>query len=571
MPVVGQASVRIVADARGFARDVERVVNSQLREVDTAPGARSMAQRTNTVLERETRRGFRDVARTGLQAFGTTLQGGVSPATAGAFGLVVLAALTPVMAVVGAAAGGALVLAFGGAIAGIGIIAAAQSDEVQEAFSRMVSEVTDVLQDLAEPFEDVLVTIASIARGVIGDFQEPLQQAFQDLAPEIERFARAFGRALSALTPTIQPLTDAFILLLRELGPALADEVFPDLADAIVNLSRAVSENADTITDIITWFLSAAEAVINFTAELTRLAGWFAEQGPAIQAIIIAVGTTIVTVFASLLGPVAAVVVALIGLGAFIATLQDEIGEFFSAIAEVAGQFVDQLKQIWDRLRNDIEILVNTVQEIWNRFMQAVRDVRTLVVNAIDSLVSGVQSRWNTLTSGVETVASNVRSAFNSVISFISGLPGRIASAASGMWDGIGDAFASVINGIIRAWNDLRFQTGQINTPLGQIGPFTLDTPNVDPIFLQEGGIVRQGGMAVVGEAGPELLSLQRGARVDPLPTGGESAPVDVRVFIGQQELTDIVDVQINERNTQLRRRTTSRGAGQTRTGVRAA
>ena len=45
---------------------------------------------------------------------------------------------------------------------------------------------------------------------------------------------------------------------------------------------------------------------------------------------------------------------------------------------------------------------------------------------------------------------------------------------------------------------------------------------------LATGGRVNMGGMALVGEAGPELLSLPRGARVDPLPhlTGALTEPV---------------------------------------------
>lgn len=576
MPVVGQASVRIVADARGFARDVEQAVNRELRNVDPSPGARSMAQKTETTLKKETDRGFREVARTGLQAFGTTLQGGISPATAGTFGLVVLAALVPVMSIVGAAAAGALILGFGGGIAAIGVIAAAQSQRVQDAFGDMADTVTRTLRGLAKPIESALIPIAGILEDTFLAFAPALGDAFQALAPALVAFTEEFSRALIALEPAFGPIVDAFITLLEELGPALATEVFPDLSDAIINLAAAVSENADTITDILTWFLSAAEATINFLAELTRLAGWFANQAPLIQATIVTLGGVIVGILASFLGPVAAVVAAIIGLGVLIAVFWEDIREFFGLIGEFV---IDILSGLADFLQRWGEELVEGFREWWDsakettlNALRAIRDFFVDTFNAVRSLVRGridqIKNTWNDLVSGARQVGRDIEGAWNTVIGFFARLPGRIAGAVSGMWDGIWETFRGTVNDIIGAWNGLSF-TIPSATVFGQtIGGGTISTPNIP--FLQEGGIIRQGGSVVVGEAGPELLTVPQGARVDPLPGGGEGAPIDVRVFIGDQELTDIVDVQINERNSQLRRRVTT-GAGRTRTGILAA
>ena len=39
--------------------------------------------------------------------------------------------------------------------------------------------------------------------------------------------------------------------------------------------------------------------------------------------------------------------------------------------------------------------------------------------------------------------------------------------------------------------------------------------------MLADGGVIRRPGTVLVGERGPELLNLGRGASVDPLPKGG--------------------------------------------------
>jgi hypothetical protein len=84
----------------------------------------------------------------------------------------------------------------------------------------------------------------------------------------------------------------------------------------------------------------------------------------------------------------------------------------------------------------------------------------------------------------------------------------------SGMFDSLKSAFKSAINWVISKWNNLSFT-------LPKIGPFggqTVSTPNIP--MLARGGNILADGLAMVGEAGPELLHLPRGARVQPLQSG---------------------------------------------------
>jgi hypothetical protein len=57
------------------------------------------------------------------------------------------------------------------------------------------------------------------------------------------------------------------------------------------------------------------------------------------------------------------------------------------------------------------------------------------------------------------------------------------------------------------------------NTPFGDkvhVGPVSFTLP-----ALAQGGIMRMGGPALVGEQGPEIVSLPAGAMVTPLPAAG--------------------------------------------------
>jgi hypothetical protein len=51
-----------------------------------------------------------------------------------------------------------------------------------------------------------------------------------------------------------------------------------------------------------------------------------------------------------------------------------------------------------------------------------------------------------------------------------------------------------------------------------------------------------------VGERGPELVKFKGGEQV--IPNGGGS--VNVQVFIGERELTDIVDVRVTHNNNRM-------------------
>lgn len=116
-------------------------------------------------------------------------------------------------------------------------------------------------------------------------------------------------------------------------------------------------------------------------------------------------------------------------------------------------------------------------------------------------------------------LARYIPAAFNAVVSFVQQLPKRISSVSSGMWDGIKDAFKAAINWIIQQWNGLSFTVPAVNTHIpgiGKVGGFSLSTPDMP--MLATGGTAVSAGWSIVGERGPEMRFLPKGASVVPLP-----------------------------------------------------
>lgn len=142
---------------------------------------------------------------------------------------------------------------------------------------------------------------------------------------------------------------------------------------------------------------------------------------------------------------------------------------------------------------------------------------------AVTDVWSWIKGHWKTLAQVLLTPilgpAVLIIFHWKQLVSFFKKVPGELASAGKGMWDFIKEAFRDAINWIIKAWDSLQFKVPGIKTPFGTVGGFSIGVPRIP--MLAEGGTVRTGGAAIIGERGPELLSLPAGARVDPLLPDG--------------------------------------------------
>ncbi|GAA2351792.1 hypothetical protein [Streptomyces carpaticus] len=122
-------------------------------------------------------------------------------------------------------------------------------------------------------------------------------------------------------------------------------------------------------------------------------------------------------------------------------------------------------------------------------------------------------------------------------------LPGKVEEWMSGVGGKIGrpfkDGFRDALNWIIGKWNNLSFTIPSLTVAGVKVfGGATISTPDIP--YLAKGGIIQQAGMAVVGEAGPELVHLSQGAQVTPLSragTGGGAITLQIDITGGDEEL----------------------------------
>lgn len=238
-------------------------------------------------------------------------------------------------------------------------------------------------------------------------------------------------------------------------------------------------------------------------------------------------------------------------IGPVVSDVMEDIQAVFDTILPIlqgawelfGDEILDYAENTFNTIKTVIESVLRIIKGIWNTFVgvftgdwgrawDGIKDVFGGVWDGIKGILSGALENIKILFRVAwDLVKLSVTNALDGIVGAISGMGSRIRSAASGMWNGIKDAFKAAINWIIDGWNGLEFTLPSVNTRIpgvGRIGGWTLGTPNIPRLAM--GGTMARDGFAVVGERGPELVRLPRGATVEPNHAGPALAGASVTV-----------------------------------------
>lgn len=185
--------------------------------------------------------------------------------------------LASLVAVIGAAIGGILVFAFGGAFVGLASMFAVQSDEIQRNWKTAVENMKDDLSGVGDPLIPVIHEAIHQLEGMVSDFAPHFKQAMEDAAPhltdfldELEKGIRNFGEV------AFKPMMDAFNVLLDSLGPELRIWL-EHLGEAFEYLAEKVTENSDEtalairlVLELITGLIYALGFLVESWARLVH-------------------------------------------------------------------------------------------------------------------------------------------------------------------------------------------------------------------------------------------------------------------------------------------------------------
>lgn len=414
------------------------------------------------------------------------------------------------------------------------MIAANQAqNDFTENMSEMSERLTPVLTTVKDGVNDLLETLLSMTENVdLSGVQTAIQNAFDFLIntviPKISEFVQwarenidwesigeglstAFGTFADTVIPKIQEFVEwameniDWAAIGEGIGTAfdfLVNTVIPAISDFITFLW----DNKEMVISLLAGVAAgiAALKLADFARKLTdvwngskKLIEVFPGLGGKIQSLGGIIG--------ALTSPIAIVSGAVVALVTLIALKGDEI----QAILQKVDDFLQNIFAMDFK-----EVFGPVLGEILNGFFKTVKDIWDSIKKVFDGIIDFIR--------GVFT--GDWERAWNGVKEIFGGIFDGLVALAKAPLNGIISILNGAINGINSLLNGLN--KIQINVPdwvpfLGGKS-FGINIPNIPNIpYLAKGGILSSGS-AVVGEAGPELLTMAGNrAVVQPLTNGG--------------------------------------------------
>jgi hypothetical protein len=194
------------------------------------------------------------------------------------------------------------------------------------------------------------------------------------------------------------------------------------------------------------------------------------------------------------------------------------ISSFFTTVWNTVASF---FTTVWSNIVSFFTGVINNITNFFRAALAIYISIWTNTWNSISSFFTGI---WNGITSFISGVLNGIGNAISGALSWISN---TWNSMWGGMVDFLAGAFAGLV-GIVKA--PINGVIGLINGAIGALNGISIDIPDWVPGFggqtfgislpripyLAKGGTITGSGYAVVGENGPELLKLPRGAQVNP-------------------------------------------------------
>lgn len=301
------------------------------------------------------------------------------------------------------------------------------------------------------------------------------------------------------------------------------------LQDAMAGLAEAMAPVVTAITNmvaaIVEWAANNKElslVLASIVTVVSLVSGALVLLAPAL-AYLPTIIPLITGAFGALSGVFATVAGALPAIGSAIAAIAGPIAIAIAAVAALIGIVVLIVKN-WEPIKEFFANLWDRITEIFINSKDAISDV-------VSNWIDGIKTKFTDLKDGAIGIFENLSTAagvvwramkevlmkpVNAIKDAITGVFEKMSGILTGIWDGITNRIKDSINLIIGLVNDFISGMNTLKIPdwVPAIGGAGVDIPNIP--MLAKGTEYFKGGPAIVGERGPELVDMPRGARVTP-------------------------------------------------------
>ncbi len=365
------------------------------------------------------------------------------------------------------------------------------------------------LMDKAHEMGMIMSDEAVTAGDNLGDTIDTLKGAAEGL----------FNQLGTALIPIVQQMATAILALMPTLQPII-DQMMPILANLLQTIAPVLLQLIQTLLPPL---LDMALALM-----------------PLFQMIVEQVLPPILDLITQLLPYIVQIVEQLVPV------LVELLNTLLPIIMPIIEAILPPLLQLLDAIITPLMKLLNVIMPP----LTAV--IRTLGGALRDNLTQAFK--------GLQPIIEAVKTHFTLLIDFVKNVFTGNWSAA---WQNVKDIFANAFNGlkavakapvnyVIRAINTMIRGLNGLKIPdwVPGLGGKSINLREIP--LLAKGGIVSRAGSAIVGDAGPEVLNLPRGAEVRPLDKVGGgvtlqfNAPVTIVGNNGMQQFVRMIAEQLS-------------------------
>lgn len=382
----------------------------------------------------------------------------------------------------------------------------------------------------AELSERVQPVLTAVQEGINGILQAILDATAGIDMDTIVGYVQSFFDALSNVVSFLIENKEIVIGVIGAIGLALT-------ALKIVEFVQSVISGISAISSAIAGIVALIAVLVLIVTKGEEIKAWLAGFNEWLQSVF---ATDWTEVFGPVLGNV------LNGFFSLLKGIWDGVYQVLNGVIDfIQGIFTGNWEQAW----SGVQEIVSGVWSYITGLITGACDLIEGILLGLDSWLQGVfKTDWteifgpglgdiiNAFMRNVENTWNAIKQIFQGVIDFVKGVfTGNWKQAWQGVVNIFGGLFNSLINMVKAPLNGiiglLNGAVGAINSLIGGLnsisftmpkwlggGHFGLSIPYIPSIpYLAKGGILSQGS-AIVGEAGPELLTMMGNrAMVQPL------------------------------------------------------
>ncbi|EJR6903021.1 phage tail tape measure protein [Enterococcus faecalis] len=329
----------------------------------------------------------------------------------------------------------------------------------------------------------------------------------------IEAFGSKAGPDLADAIKGGRFEVDEYVKALEEAGGAL-DQTFDDMQDppdqakiAMNNIKLILNDLGQTILGVL------APSLQNLTEWLKNLQQWFTNLSPNAKQLIVVIGGIAAAIGPVLvvLGTLASSISSLIPVIAFIAS---PIGLVIAAVAAWVAAIVVAYNKIgWfrDFINTSFKVIKDIVVGVFNVLKDTTKSTFDFITGFIGGAMDGAAKIIGDYVNAIKRI-------FGGIVDFVTGV---FTGDWSRAWQGVVDIFGGIFEGIAAvAKAPINAMITLINGFIGGLNNIKIPkwVPGIGGKgfhigkipYLAEGGTILNG-QAIVGEAGPELLTAKNG------------------------------------------------------------